>query len=81
MPNSWLSLQQAVENRRPQRGVDHRDRFVGDDQARSQQERPGDHDALPLTAAQLVRVAAQCLRGRSPTAGQRLVHQRSPLLA
>ena len=50
---------QLIEDGRAQRRVDHRHRLVGHDQARLEQHRAGDHDALALAAAELVREAPE----------------------
>ena len=54
-----LQPQQQLQDGGAQRGVDHRDRFVGQDDLRIEQQRAGDHDALALPAGKLVRVAAK----------------------
>ncbi len=53
---SLAQLDQQIEDLRLNRDVERRDRFIGDDQARAQRERPGDTDALALTAGEFVRV-------------------------
>ena len=58
---------EQVDDRHPQRGVDHRDRLVGDDQRRLRDQRAGDRDALQLAAGQLVRKAARTSASESPT--------------
>ena len=50
------------------RDVEHRDRLVGDHELRVHHQRAGDHDALPLAARQLVRVAAGEVRRRAQPA-------------
>ncbi len=52
---------QALENGGPERRVDHRHRFVGNNQPRLQQQRAGHRQTLTLTTAQLMRVASQRL--------------------
>src|SRR5258708_14041359 len=42
-----------------QRSINHRDGFVGDDQAWFEQKGPRDHNALALPAAQLMRIFPQ----------------------
>ena len=71
MPNSRVELAAALQNRRAQRGIDHRHRLVGQDDARLQQQRAGDHDALALAAAQLMRDSARAspLAAGRPAAG------------
>src|SRR5271157_399835 len=49
-----LQVQQELQDLRPYRDVEHRDRLVGNDEPRPQDERPGDHHPLPLTARKLV---------------------------
>ena len=56
-----VELAQAPEDGGAERCVDHRDRLVGDDHARPDQERARHHDPLPLAAAQLMRIAAERL--------------------
>jgi hypothetical protein len=48
---------EQVDDRAPQRRVDHRDRLVGDDQRRPRDQRPGNRRPLKLAAGQLVREA------------------------
>ncbi len=50
---------QRLQDGRAQRGVDHRDGLVGDDQLGLQKERAGDHDPLALTPRKLMRVPAK----------------------
>ena len=75
MPNSRLSVAQAVEDRGAQRGVDHRDRLVGDDQPRPEQQRARHHDALPLAAAELVRDSAPASPRDAARPPERLLDQ------
>ena len=56
-----LQLDEALENRRPQRSVDHGDGLIGQENARVKQQGAGHHDPLPLTAAELMRIAAERL--------------------
>ena len=66
------SLEQ-VDDRHPQRGIDHRHRLVGDDQPRAGDQRAGDRDALQLAAGKLVRESGRCTSASdSPTLLQRL---------
>ena len=69
-----LQLQQQVDDLRLHRDVEGRDRLVGDDALGLDRERPGDADALPLAARELVRVA-RCRRrpaaARGPAARRR----------
>ena len=66
---------QGFEDCRPQRCVDHRHRFVGDDHLRFKKERSGDHYALTLPATELVRVAAEGFGGTQTDAGDRFFDQ------
>ena len=59
-----LQVLQQVEDLRLDRDVQRRDRLVADDQLRVQRQRAGDADALPLAAAEGVRVAAHVLRAQ-----------------
>ena len=58
-PEILVQRPQAAQHQRAQRRIDHRDRLVGDQQARLQQQRARDHQALALAARQLVRKAAE----------------------
>jgi hypothetical protein len=62
-PPRFLELAEQVEDLGPARGIDHRDRLVGDEVVRLKHHRPGDADPLPLTARQPVRVDLGQLRG------------------
>ena len=53
---------EQIDDRHAQRGVDHRDRLVGDDQRGLRDQRAGDRDPLQLAAGQLVREAAAAPR-------------------
>ena len=52
-----LQLLQQVHHLRLDRDIERRDRLVADDELGVERERPGDADALALTAGELVRVA------------------------
>ena len=52
---------ERFQDRGTQRGVDHRDRLVGQDDRRPDGQRPCDHDALALAAGQFVGMLAQGL--------------------
>ena len=52
-----LQIHQQVDDLRLHRHVERRHRLVGDDQRRVQRERARQADALPLAAAELVRIA------------------------
>jgi len=56
-----VKLAQVAQDGRSQRGVDHRDRLIGDDNSWTDQKCARHHDALALPAAQLVRIAAERL--------------------
>ena len=58
-----VELPQAVQDGGADRRVDHGHRLVGDDQPWPHQHCAGNHDALPLATAQLVRVATKGLLG------------------
>ena len=75
-----LQVDEQVQHLRLDRDVEGRDRLVGDDELRLQHERPGEADALPLAAAELVRVAAGRLR-RHADALEHLVHDAVAVLA
>ena len=69
--------QQQLQDLAAHRSVERRDRFVGNEQARLQHHRPGDHDTLALTAGQLVGKAMEELLGRAQAGvRQRLRHAR-----
>ena len=57
-----LQIHQQVDDLRLNRHVERRDRFVGDDERRVQRERARHADALPLAAAELVRIALEMRR-------------------
>ena len=59
-----------VEHLRPDRHVERADRLVGHDELRVQGERPGQADALPLTAGKLMRIALDRVPGQSHLAEQ-----------
>ena len=61
---------EQVDDRHAQRGIDHRDRLVGDDQFRVGQQRAGDRDPLQLAAGELVRITAAHLRERQADLAQ-----------
>ena len=52
------AAQEQLQHRGLHRDVQRAGRLVGDHQPRVERQRPGDADALPLAAGQLVRVAA-----------------------
>ena len=70
-----LEVLEQVDDLRLDRHVERRDGLVGDDQLRSQRERPGDADPLALAAGELVREAARVL-GREADERQQLAHLR-----
>ena len=57
-------LLEKVDDGHAQRGVDHRDRLIGQDQAGLRNQRPGYGDALDLAAGELVRVTLADLSQR-----------------
>ena len=65
-----LQVLQQVDHLGLHRDVQRGHRLVGDDQVRVDRQRPGDADALPLAAGELVRVLAQrrCSAARPPRA-------------
>ena len=67
---------EQVDDRHPQRRIDHRHRLVGDDQLRIGEQRAGDGDALQLPAGKLVRIATAHLLQRQPDLAQGLVDGR-----
>ena len=76
-----IELLQVAEDRRPQRGIHHRDRFIGNDQLGLEQQRPCHHDALSLPTAHLVWIAAQGLFGAQADSLQHIVDQLARLAA
>src|SRR5258708_26846125 len=54
-----FDLLEDFENTYLQRGINHRNRLVGDDQTRFKQKCTRNHNALPLSAAQLMRIFPQ----------------------
>ena len=60
-----LDLDEQVEHPGLGRQVERRDRLVADDELRVEGERPGDCDALPLTAGELARQPARGIRGKA----------------
>ena len=62
-PEPALEPLEQVDDLRLDRDVEGADRLVGDDEVRVEGERPGDADALPLAARELVRVALARSRG------------------
>ena len=50
-----LQVHQQVDDLRLDRHIQRRYRFIADDQFRTQRQRAGDADALPLAAGELVR--------------------------
>ena len=70
-----LQVEHEVEDLRLDRHVERGHRLVGDDQRRPQHQRPGQAEALPLPAGELVRVALG--RGaRQPHLVEQRVHRR-----
>ena len=69
-----VQREQVFQDRGPERGIDHRDRFVRDDDPGPQHQGAGDHDPLALAAGELVRVAAQRLLRAESNRAQGLFH-------
>ncbi len=61
-PEPLAQVGQQVEDLALDRHVERRDRLVADDELGLDRERPGDADALALTARELVRIAADVRR-------------------
>src|SRR3954454_16287905 len=75
-----LEVHEQIEDLRLDRHVEGRDRLVEDDELRLQGKSPGDTNALPLTAGELVRIA-QCRGVLEADEAQELAnpfHPRSP---
>ena len=62
-PESVLEPLEQVDDLGLDRDVERADRLVGDDEVGVERERPGDADALPLAAGELVRIADRRTRG------------------
>ena len=77
-PEPPRQIRQQIEDLRPHRDVQGRDRLVQDQQIRPDDQRPGDGDALALATGEFVDVLAGIF-GRQPDRGQRLGHRRLPL--
>ena len=75
-----LQIEQQVHDLRLHGDVERRDRLVGDDERRLERERARDADALPLAAAELVRVLVD-VGGVEPDELEQLPHARATLLA
>ena len=73
-----LQLQQQLHDLRLNRDVQRRHGFVGDDERRVERQRARDADALPLAAAELVRIAR---RGASALEPDQLEQLRRPARA
>src|SRR5690606_16387091 len=65
-----LQASEQVDDLHPYRYVERGDRLVADDDIRLRCERTRDHDALPLSARELMRKARQRLRGEADLAEQ-----------
>ena len=72
-PGVLLDLQQKIEHARLSGQVEGADRLVAHDELRVERQRPGDGDALPLPARELVRLAVDRVR-RQPHAVQQGHH-------
>ena len=67
-----LQIAQQIDDLRPDRDVERRDRLVADDELRLDRERAGDGDALALAAGEFVRIAARrCAARARPGAAAR----------
>ncbi len=76
-PEIVLQILEQIDDLRLNRDVERRDRFVANDEVRLDGEGTRDADALPLPAAELVRIAIGVV-GIKPDDAQQLLH---PLLA
>ena len=79
-----LQVLQQVDHLGLDRDVERGDRLVGDDQVGLERQRPGDADALPLAAGELVRVLATAPAVGRPTAVSRsrpMIRRRSSRVA
>ena len=70
-----LQLEQKIDDLGANRHIERRNRFIGDHHLRIESQRPGDRDALPLTARKLVRIAMRRL-GRQADAFEQRMHAR-----
>ena len=73
-----LQVDQQFDDLRLNRHVERRHRFVGDDERRVQRQRARDADALPLAAAELVRIALE-MAALEPDQLEQLGDPRAPL--
>ena len=69
-PSRSCSSLEQIQDLRADRDVQRRHRLVQDDELRVRHEGAGDGDALPLAAAELVRVERGALPSRSPTSSR-----------
>jgi hypothetical protein len=70
-PQRRAQLNQQVEDLRPHRDIERRDRLVQHQEARLHRQRARDADALALTAAEFVRIAPRMRRLQADTFQQR----------
>ena len=77
----FLQVLQQVDDLRLNGHVQRRHRLVADDEIGVDRKRPSDADALPLTAAELVRIAAERGTALKPDDVQQLLHPLLPLRA
>ncbi len=71
-----LELDHQLQDLRPHAHVEHRDRLVGDQDVRAEDDRPGEHRALLLAAGEVGRVlVGELRRRREPDALERLGDQ------
>src|SRR4051794_6516536 len=74
----FLKIVEQVQNLRLDRHVQRRHRLIAYDEVRRQRQRPSDADALPLPAAEFVRVSGG-IRRVEPDALQQARHEFVPL--
>ena len=74
-----LQVSEQVEDVDPGRRVEHADDLVGDEELEVEQQRAGDHQALQLSAAELVRVLAEHVRRLERDRLERLPQLRLPV--
>src|SRR5439155_27078949 len=55
-----LQLREQINDLRSHANIQSRNRFVSNDELRTQRKRAGNADALPLASAEFVRIALQC---------------------
>ena len=80
-PASWTRLEHQLEDLSAHRGIEARDRLVGDEERRVQHHRAGDHHALALSAGELVRIELEEPLGRTKTGAGECVSHPNGLVA